>query len=71
MSHEELIIVPVTLHPEKEDSTLAIPQESTVAPVCMMKFGDVELSFLNGVDVMRLQFGWCYYASFVKGSKFC
>lgn len=55
MSHEEPIIVPVTLHPEKEDSTLAITQESSVAPVCTMKSGNLEFSFFNGVDEYIIQ----------------
>ncbi|WP_068676841.1 hypothetical protein [Oceanobacillus sp. Castelsardo] len=57
MSHEELIIVPVTLHPEKKESTLAIPLESPEAPVpvCTVKSGSLELSFFNGVDEHIIQ----------------
>jgi hypothetical protein len=33
MTNEELIIVPVTLHPEEEESTLAIPPNSSVDAV--------------------------------------
>ncbi len=55
MSHEELIIVPVTLHPEKKESTLAVPPVSSAAPVCTMKSGNLELSFFNGVDEHIIQ----------------
>lgn len=55
MPHEELIIVPVNLHTEKKDSTLAIPLDSSVAPVCTMKSGSLELSFFNGVDEHIIQ----------------
>ena len=55
MSHEELIIVPVTLHPEKEESTLAIPPVSSAAPTCTIKSGNLELSFFNGVDEHIIQ----------------
>jgi len=55
MSHEELIIVPVTLHPETEEATLAIPQVPSAAPVCTMKSGKLELSFFNGVDEHIIQ----------------
>jgi hypothetical protein len=57
MPHEELIIVPVTLHPEKKESTLALPLESPAvpAPVCTMKSGSLELSFFNGVDEHIIQ----------------
>lgn len=55
MSHEELIIVPVTLYPEKEEPTLVTPPESSAAPVCTMKSGNLELSFFNGVDEHIIQ----------------
>ncbi|HIZ71279.1 hypothetical protein [Pseudogracilibacillus sp. ICA-222130] len=55
MSHEELIIVPVTLHPEKKESTLTTPPASSETPVCTMKSGDLELSFFNGVDEHIIQ----------------
>jgi hypothetical protein len=55
MSHEELIIVPVTLYPEKEESKLAIPPDSSVDPVCSMKSGNLEISFFNGVDEHIIQ----------------
>ncbi|MBU8567916.1 hypothetical protein KM914_16055 [Virgibacillus pantothenticus] len=55
MTNEELIIVPVTLHPEKEESTLAIPPNSSVDPVCTMKSTNLEISFFNGVDEHIIQ----------------
>lgn len=57
MPNEELIIVPVTLHPEKNESTLELPLESPAAPVpvCTMKSGNLELSFFNGVDEHIIQ----------------
>lgn len=55
MSHEELIIVPVTLHPVKKESTLATPLDSPAVPVCTMKSGNLELSFFNGVDEHIIQ----------------
>lgn len=55
MSHEELIIVPVTLHPEKKESTLANSSVSSATPVCTMKSGSLELSFFNGVDEHIIQ----------------
>ncbi|MFD1608602.1 hypothetical protein [Oceanobacillus luteolus] len=57
MPHEELIIVPVTLHPEKKEFPVAIPLESpgAPAPVCTVKSGSLELSFFNGVDEHIIQ----------------
>ncbi len=55
MPHEELIIVPVTLHPEKEEPMLATPPVSSATPVFMMKSGGFELSFFNGVDEHIIQ----------------
>lgn len=57
MPNEELIIVPVRLHPEKKESTLELPLESPAAPVpvCMMKSGNLELSFFKGVDEHIIQ----------------
>lgn len=57
MPHEELIIVPVTIHPEKKESTLAIPLESSASPasICTMKSGSLEVSFFNGVDEHIIQ----------------
>ncbi|MHA6253474.1 hypothetical protein [Oceanobacillus sp. CAU 1775] len=54
MPHEELIIVPVTLHPKKK---VVIPIESpgVPAPVCTVKSGSLELSFFNGVDEHIIQ----------------
>jgi len=34
MSHEELIIVPIILHPEKEIAILSIPTVSSAILVC-------------------------------------
>lgn len=55
MSHEELVIVPVSLHPEKKEATLAIPPVSSVSPVCMLKSGNLELSLFNDVDEHIIQ----------------
>lgn len=55
MPHEELIIVPVTLHPEKEESTPATPPVSSATPVFTMKSGSLELSFFSGVDEHIIQ----------------
>ena len=57
MPHEELIMAPVTLHPEKKESTLALPLESPAVstPVCTMKSVSLAISFFNGVDEHIIQ----------------
>lgn len=55
MSNQGLTIVPVTLHPKKETTTGTNPAVTSLHPTCMIKLGNIECSFSNGVDEHIIQ----------------
>ncbi|WP_045520633.1 hypothetical protein [Neobacillus niacini] len=55
MPKRQLTIVPVTLHTEIENTTSKVPAVPSSNPTCMIKTGNVEISFFNGVDEHIIQ----------------
>lgn len=50
MPQQKLTIVPVTLHSENENTSAKNPVVISSSPTCMIRSGNVEISFFNGVD---------------------
>ncbi len=55
MSQQKLTIVPVTLHTESENTSARNPAMLPSNPTCMIKTGNVEISFFNCIDEHIIQ----------------
>ncbi|WP_018665437.1 hypothetical protein [Heyndrickxia acidiproducens] len=55
MPNQKLTIVPVTLQPENENSSLITSQRLASDPACTIKTATAEISFFNGVDEHIIQ----------------
>jgi len=55
MLQPNLTIVPVTLHPNEEDSPTPNSTQSTCSPSCTIKTAAAEIFFFNGVDERIIQ----------------
>jgi hypothetical protein len=55
MPQQKLNIVPVTLHPEKENTSVINPTIPSSNPTCTIKTANIEISFFNGIDEHIIQ----------------
>lgn len=55
MPQQKLTIVPVTLHANSEKISASNPAVVSSNPTCMIKAGNTEISFFNGVDEHIIQ----------------
>ncbi|HBI04020.1 MAG TPA: hypothetical protein DDY49_08335 [Paenibacillaceae bacterium] len=55
MPQQLLNIVPVTLHPEKENTSATNSVVPSSNPTCTIKTANTEISFFNGVDQHIIQ----------------
>ncbi|WP_251551107.1 hypothetical protein [Neobacillus muris] len=55
MPQQKLTIVPVKLHIDNENTSIADPVVVSPNPTCTIKTGNVEISFYNGIDERIIQ----------------
>ena len=55
MPQEKLTIVPVTLHPDNENTSATNPTVPSLNVTCTIKMANSEISFFNGVDEHIIQ----------------
>ncbi|NPC91924.1 hypothetical protein HOO54_06765 [Bacillus sp. WMMC1349] len=55
MPQQKLTIVPVTLHTEKENTSVTKVAIPSLNPTCTIKTSNAEISFFNGIDEHIIQ----------------